>query len=261
MMVQVETFAKSSDAPAQISPELVLVAPPEEARAAREALAEPQAPERAQPRKQAPAAVPAPRAEVLRRAVPTATSAVAVPRAEAPRVAPPPPPPPPVPVAPVRRRRPGVLMLGVALALAAGGFVAGRQLGERNDGSSAAVRPGTVQSVSQPGTTNAQPQSNGTTVARSTSTAAAATTAPPAPTAPSVSWKPHAGVRHYRLDLVRKGAVVLTILTDQPRADIPLKYPNAGRESRLAPGTYAWRVRAGTARPSRVLAHGTVRVH
>jgi hypothetical protein len=54
--------------------------------------------------------------------------------------------------------------------------------------------------------------------------------------------------------------VILTILTDEPRAKIPLTFPNAGRRSRLAPGTYHWSVRAATAGPSRVLAHGTVKV-
>jgi hypothetical protein len=254
MKMQVETFAKSSDAPAQTSPELVLVSPPEEAQAAREALTEPQ-PETA------PVANQAPRSVALRQVVAPEERLVAVPPPK-----PPPasfaPPLPPAPAVPARRRRSRMLLLAFALVLAAGGFVVGRQLGERHRPGAAAAVPATAQSVSQPAATTGRAQSAG---ARTHSTSAAAgpqSTSPPrgAP-APAVSWKAQPGVRHYRLDVVRGGAVVLTILTDEPRASIPLTFPNAGRRSRLAPGTYQWRVSAATARPSRVLSHGTVKVH
>jgi len=264
MKMQVETFAKSSDAPAQTSPELVLVSPPEEAQAAREALTEPQ-PETATVTNQAPRSV------ALRQVVTPEERLVAVPPPKPPPASFAPPSLPPAPAAPARRRRSRMLLLAFAfaLALAAGGFVVGRQLGERHRPGAAAAIPATAQSVSQPAATTGRAQSAGarthSTGARTHSTSSGAgpqSTSPPrAATAPAVSWKARPGVRHYRLDVVRGGAVVLTILTDEPRASIPLTFPNAGRRSRLAPGTYQWRVSAATARPSRVLSHGTVRVH
>ena len=262
--MQVETFAKSSDAPAQTSPELVLVSPPEEAQAAREALTEPQ-PETATVTNQAPRSV------ALRQVVAPEEQLVAVPPPKPPPASFAPPSLPPAPAAPARRRRSRMLLLAFAfaLALAAGGFVVGRQLGERHRPGAAAAIPATAQSVSQPAATTGRAQSAGarthSTGARTRSTSSVAglqSTSPPrAAPAPAVSWKARPGVRHYRLDVVRGGAVVLTILTDEPRASIPLTFPNAGRRSRLAPGTYQWRVSAATARPSRVLSHGTVRVH
>ena len=264
MKMQVETFAKSSDAPAQTSPELVLVSPPEEAKAAREALTEPQ-PETATVTNQAPRSV------ALRQVVTPEERLVAVPPPKPPPASFAPPSLPPAPAAPARRRRSRMLLLAFAfaLALAAGGFVVGRQLGERHRPGAAAAIPATPQSVSQPAATTGRAQSAGarthSTGARTRSTSSVAgpqSTSPPrAAPAPAVSWKARPGVRHYRLDVVRGGAVVLTILTDEPRASIPLTFPNAGRRSRLAPGTYQWRVSAATARPSRVLSHGTVRVH
>jgi hypothetical protein len=254
MKMQVETFAKSSDAPAQTSPELVLVSPPEEAQAAREALTEPQ-PETA------PVANQAPRSVALRQVVAPEERLVAVPPPK-PRPASFAPPPPPAPAAPARRRRSRMLLLAFALVLAAGGYVVGRQLGERHRPGAAAAVPATAQSVSQPAATTGRAQSAGARTRSTSSVAGPQSTGPPrAAPAPAVSWKAQPGVRHYRLDVVRGGAVVLTILTDEPRASIPLTFPNAGRRSRLAPGTYQWRVSAATARPSRVLSHGTVRVH
>jgi hypothetical protein len=254
MKMQVETFAKSSDAPAQTSPELVLVSPPEEAQAAREALTEPQ-PETA------PVANQAPRSVALRQVVAPEERLVAVPPPK-PRPASFAPPPPPAPAAPARRGRSRMLLLAFALVLAAGGYVVGRQLGERHRPGAAAAVPATAQSVSQPAATTGRAQSAGARTRSTSSVAGPQSTGPPrAAPAPAVSWKAQPGVRHYRLDVVRGGAVVLTILTDEPRASIPLTFPNAGRRSRLAPGTYQWRVSAATARPSRVLSHGTVRVH
>ena len=255
--MQVETFAKSSDAPAQTSPELVLVSPPEEAQAAREALTEPQ-PETATVTNQAPRSV------ALRQVVAPEERLVAVPPPKPPPASFAPPSLPPAPAAPARRRRSRMLLLAFAfaLALAAGGFVVGRQLGERHRPGAAAAIPATAQSVSQPAATTGRAQSAGARTHSTSSVAGRQSTSPPrAATAPAVSWKARPGVRHYRLDVVRGGAVVLTILTDEPRASIPLTFPNAGRRSRLAPGTYQWRVSAATARPSRVLSHGTVRVH
>jgi len=257
MKMQVETFAKSSDAPAQTSPELVLVSPPEEAQAAREALTEPQ-PETATVTNQAPRSV------ALRQVVAPEEQLVAVPPPKPPPASFAPPSLPPAPAAPARRRRSRMLLLAFAfaLALAAGGFVVGRQLGERHRPGAAAAIPATAQSVSQPAATTGRAQSAGARTHSTSSGAGPQSTSPPrAAPAPAVSWKARPGVRHYRLDVVRGGAVVLTILTDEPRASIPLTFPNAGRRSRLAPGTYQWRVSAATARPSRVLSHGTVRVH
>jgi hypothetical protein len=254
MKMQVETFAKSSDAPAQTSPELVLVSPPEEAQAAREALTEPQ-PETATVASQAPRSV------ALRQVVAPEERLVAVPPPK-PRPASFAPPPSPAPAAPARRGRSRMLLLAFALVLAAGGYVVGRQLGERHRPGAAAAAPATAQSVSQPAATTGRAQSAGARTRSTSSVAGPQSTGPPrAAPAPAVSWKAQPGVRHYRLDVVRGGAVVLTILTDEPRASIPLTFPNAGRRSRLAPGTYQWRVSAATARPSRVLSHGTVRVH
>jgi hypothetical protein len=254
MKMQVETFAKSSDAPAQTSPELVLVSPPEEAQAAREALTEPQ-PETA------PVANQAPRSVALRQVVAPEERLVAVPPPK-PLPASFAPPLPPAPAAPARRRRSRTLLLAFALVLAAGGFGVGRQLGERHRPGAAAAVPATAQSVSQPAATTGRAQSAGARTRSTSAVAGPQSTSPPhAAPAPAVSWKAQPGVRHYRLDVVRGGAVVLTILTDEPRASIPLTFPNAGRRSRLAPGTYQWRVSAATARPSRVLSHGTVRVH
>jgi len=254
MKMQVETFAKSSDAPAQTSPELVLVSPPEEAQAAREALTEPQPPETA------PVANQAPRSVALRQVVAPEPRLVAVPPPE-----PPPasfPAPLPAPAAPSRRRRSRLLLGAVALVLTAGGFFAGSRLGDRNRAGSAAPGPSTAQSVPVRQSTNAAAQGVGTRTRQTSSAAASATSRQQgAAHPPAVSWKARPGVRHYRLDLVRGGAVVLTILTDEPRAKIPLTFPNAGRRSRLAPGTYQWRVSAATARPSRVLSRGAVSVH
>jgi hypothetical protein len=255
MKMQVETFAKSSDAPAQTSPELVLVSPPEEAQAAREALTEPQS-------ETATVASQAPRSVALRQVVAPEERLVAVPPPKPPPASFAPPSLPPAPAAPARRRRSRMLLLAVALALAAGGFVVGRQLGERHRPAAAAAIPATAQSVSQPAATTGRAQSAGARTRSTSAVAGPQSTSPPrAAPAPAVSWKARPGVRHYRLDVVRGGAVVLTILTDEPRASIPLTFPNAGRRSRLAPGTYQWRVSAATARPSRVLSHGTVRVH
>jgi hypothetical protein len=255
MKMQMETFAKSSDAPAQTSPELVLVSPPEEAQAAREALTEPQ-PETA------PVANQAPRSVALRQVVAPEERLVAVPPPKPPPASFAPPSLPSAPAAPARRRRSRMLLLAFALVLAAGGYVVGRQLGERHRPGAAAAVPATAQSVSQPAATTGSAQSAGARTRSTSSVAGPQSTGPPrAAPAPAVSWKAQPGVRHYRLDVVRGGAVVLTILTDEPRASIPLTFPNAGRRSRLAPGTYQWRVSAATARPSRVLSHGTVRVH
>lgn len=254
MKLQVETFAKSSDAPAQTSPELVLVSPPEEAQAAREALAEPQPPETE------PVAKQAPRSVALRQVVPPEPRLVAVAPPE-PQPATFAPAPLPAPAAPSRRRRSRVLLGVLALVLTAGGFAAGSRLGDRNRAGSPAVGPTTAQRAPQRQSTTAAAQSPGTGTRQTSSTAVSATGRPPsAAPAPVVSWKSRPSVRHYRLDLVRGGAVVLTILTDEPRAKIPLTFPNAGRRSRLVPGTYEWRVSAATAAPSRVLAHGTVKV-
>jgi hypothetical protein len=255
MKMQVETFAKSSDAPAQTSPELVLVSPPEEAQAAREALTEPQAPETA------PVAVQAPRSVALRQVAAPEPRLVAVPPPE-PLPASLAPAPLPAPAAPSRRRRSRLLLGAVALVLTAGGFFAGSRLGDRNRAGNAAPAPSAAQRVpqqQQSTTAAAQRPGTGTTTARTSSAAVSATSGRPS-AAPVVSWNARPAVRHYRLDLVRGGAVVLTILTDEPRAKIPLTFPNAGRRSRLAPGTYHWSVRAATAGPSRVLAHGTVKV-
>lgn len=219
--IEVETFARNSDAPAQISPELVLVAPPEEARAAREALEEPRPVD----------TPPAPRN--MRPPEPVASP----PLVEAPPS-----------VRPALMRRRSRLLLPAALlavALVAGGFVVGRQLGNGHT-------PGTA-AVAQPPAPPAPPGRSGTRQASST----AAPQSKNAPSAPLVSWKAQPGIRHYRLDLVRGGAVVLTILTDEPSTRIPLRWPNAGRFRHLAKGTYTWRVRAATAGPSRLVAHGT----
>lgn len=258
-------FAHRSDVPAEISPELVLVSPPEEARAAREALTEPR------PQKPVPVSSAAPRAEVLRQVVPAEAPVV---EARPPELQPAtfaPPPPAPTPAAPVRRRS-RWLLLAFAAVLAAGGFLVGRELGDSHGNGTAAPRPATAQSLPQEGATAGHAQSGGTktpstsaAAGKTPSTSSAAlgqtTRSPRVEPPPAVSWKARPGVRHYRLDLVRRGAVVLTILTDEPRADIPLTFPNAGRRSHLAPDRYEWRVRAATAGPSRVLAHGTVTVH
>jgi hypothetical protein len=266
MRIEVEMFVHRSDVPAEISPELVLVSPPEEARAAREALTEPR------PQKSVPVSSAAPRAEVLRQVVPAEAPVVEARPSEPQPATFAPPPPPPTPAAPVRRRRSRWLLLAFAAVLAAGGFLVGRELGDRHGNGSAAPRPATAQSLPQRAEPTGQAQSAGTR-AQSTSSAAGktqstssaavgqSTRSPHVEPPPVVSWRARPGVRHYRLDLVRGGAVVLTILTDEPRADIPLTFPNAGRRSHLAPGAYEWRVRAATARPSGVLAHGTVMVH
>jgi hypothetical protein len=268
MRIQVETFAKDSDAPAQISPELVLVSPPEEARAAREALPEPGSPATV------PVSRPALRAEPLGQ-VPPEARVMAAPLPGPPPASVPMPPPaaPPAPAAPLPRRRSRWLLLVPALVLGASGFVAGRELGDRHGSGGAAAEPATAQLIPQRRSTTASAQrpetSTGrTSSARTTTSSTAATKAPsqrpeakPAPKpAPVVSWKARPGVGHYRLDLLRGGVVILTILTDQPSTKIPLTWPNAGRRRRLTPGTYRWTVRAATARTSRLLAHGTITV-
>ena len=235
MRIEVETFAKDSDAPAQISPELVLVSPPEEARAAREAL----------PERPSPPTVPASRPPL---------------RAElgGGHVAPEAVPPAPAARAPAARRRSRWLLIVPALVLAACGFVVGRQLGERRGSNSAAAEPATQEPVSRKPTTTAAVQQPGTSTGRTSSNAPSRR--PRAKPAPVVSWKARPGIRSYRLDLLRGGVVILTILTDQPSTKIPLTWPNAGRRRRLTPGTYTWTVRPATARASRPLAHGTIRV-
>jgi hypothetical protein len=230
MRIEVETFAKDSDAPAQISPELVLVSPPEEARAAREAL-----PERPSP-PTVRAFRPPPRAEPGGQVAPEAEP----------------------PAAPSPRRRSRWLLIVPALVLAACGFVVGRQLGERRGSNSAAAEPATAQPVPRQTTTTAAAPRSGTSTGRTSSNAPSRR--PQAKPAPIVSWKARPGIRSYRLDLLRGGVVILTILTDQPSTKIPLTWPNAGRRRRLTPGTYTWTVRAATARASRPLAHGTIRV-
>jgi hypothetical protein len=258
MSIQVETFAKHSDAPAQISPELVLVSPPDEARAAREALGEPSP-------KRSPASTAPARAEAVRRAASVEEEVAEAPLVVAPpspRPAPPRVPPAatrPVPPAPAQRpRRSRWLLLATALVLGAAGFAVGRELGRHHDRSTPATRPATAVPASATAPTTAPARSSRT----SSSTGAKPSTRPAgAARSAAVSWRPRPTVRHYRLDLLRGRAVVLTILTDEPRAKIPRTFPNAGRRSRLEPGVYQWRVRAATAGPSRVLAHGTVRVH
>jgi len=258
-------FAHRSDVPAEISPELVLVSPPEEARAAREALTEPR------PQKPVTVSSAAPRAEVLRQVVPAAAPVAEARPPELQSATFAPPPPAPTPAAPVRRRS-RWLLLAFAAVLAAGGFLVGRELGDSHGNGTAAPRPATAQSLPQGGATAGQAQSGNTktpstsaAAGKTPSTSSAAvgqtTRSPRVEPPPAVSWKARPGVRHYRLDLVRRGAVVLTILTDEPRANIPLTFPNAGRRSHLAPGAYEWRVRAATTGPSRVLAHGIVTVH
>jgi hypothetical protein len=198
--------------PPYLSPELVLVSPPEVARAAREAL---------EPRFYDDAAPP------LRKAQPPLAPVLAPAR----------------PPSTARRRIIPVLLPAGAAALLAAGFFAGRQVsGER-----ASSAPATTPAPSVLGESTAK-------------TAAASTRARPArPPLPVVSWKPRPGIRRYRFDLVTGRVAILTIVTDEPRAQLPLSWPNAGRRRRLAPGRYAWTVRAA-AGASRVIARGTVTI-
>jgi hypothetical protein len=230
MRIEVETFAK--DGPAQISPELVLVSPPEEARAAREAL--PERPSLPTVRAFRPPLRAEPGGQVAPEAVP------------------------PAPAAPSPRRRSRWLLIVPALVLAGCGFLVGRQLGERRGSNSAATEPATAQPVPQQTTTTTAAPRSGTGTGRTSSNAPSRR--PQVKPAPIVSWKARPGIRSYRLDLLHGGVVILTILTDQPSTKIPLTWPNAGRRRRLTPGTYTWTVRAATARASRPLADGTIRV-
>ena len=74
-----------------------------------------------------------------------------------------------------------------------------------------------------------------------------------------ISWKPRPGIRRYRFDLVTGRVAILTIVTDEPRAQLPLSWPNAGRLRRLVPGHYTWTVRPAAGAP-RVIARGVVTI-
>lgn len=219
--------------PPQISPELVLVSPPEVARAVREALEPP------------PASTVAPR--------PAEASA---PVLDEPAAAPLPPPRSDVPRAPAPVPRPKrfgspALAAAGALVLVAAGFLAGRELGV-NHRSPAASRAAPDAAASS--TQSALPSS---------------AKAPKVPSAspttgkerqPLVTWKPRAGLRRYRFDLISGRVTILTIVTNEPRMRIPLTWPNAGRIRHLAPGRYRWTVRPATAASSRLIARGAVTI-
>jgi hypothetical protein len=157
--------------------------------------------------------------------------------------------------------------LVLALGLAVGGFLLARELGDRSAPGHTAVAPGsqtgaaTTAAATGSATTTTATTTTATTATARSSTAPAAPPPRPAPSAPVVSWRARPGIRHYRLDVLRGGAVILTILTDAPRTKIPSSWPNAGRVRRLSRGTYEWTVRAATPGPSRRLAHGTFSVH
>lgn len=205
-------FEDDSGIPTQVSPELVLVSPPDVARAAREALE---------------------------------------PRSRPPRVEPPaePKPDPPVaqaPVPPARRSRPRVLLAAAALVLVGGGFLAGRQLSGQRRAPTAS-----------PAASQTEERAGAPTTVRSVRTAkrrAALTRLP------LVTWRPKPGVRRYRFDLLSGRVAILTIMTDEPRAQIPLTWPNAGHRRHLAPGRYRWTVRAATDGRGALIARGTVTI-
>jgi hypothetical protein len=220
------TFDTDLDAPLHVSPELVLVSPPDVARAAREALAP-----------------PPPEDAVMPVASAAATAPVADPR---------PAPTAPVP-APVRagRRGPGrALLSAAAIALVAGGFFAGREFTGHTSRSAPAAAPTATAPVASAPTGSGPAETAASTTSQVRRTR---------PALPVVSWKPRRGIRRYRFDLVTGRVAILTIITDEPRAQLPLSWPNAGRRRHLVPGRYAWTVRAATG-ASRVIARGTVTI-
>jgi hypothetical protein len=223
---QVGTFDTDLDAPLHLSPELVLVSPPDVARAAREALEPPPPEDAVAPLRKVTAPVrpadPQP-APVVPAPAPAAPSAV--------------------------RRLPGrPLLLAAAIVLVGGGFLAGRELSGHEPQSVPAAAPATA-ATSAPATTGST----------SLTSSAISPARPRRPAQPVVSWKPRPGIRRYRFDLFTGRVAILTIVTDEPHAQLPLSWPNAGRRRRLQPGRYAWTVRAATG-TSRVIARGTVTV-
>src|SRR3954449_10570610 len=204
------TFDTDPDAPLAVSPELVLVSPPDVARAAREALEPPSLADDIEPLPN------------LAKPVPVAEHRPAPP-VHAPAAAP----------APAERRsRAWVVLLAVAIALVASGFFAGRELSGRTSQSASEVAPTATAPAPSAPEASAPPE-----------TAASPTSSEPStrPALPVVSWKPRPGIRRYRFDLVTGRVAILTIVTDEPRAQLPLSWPNAGQRRHLAPGRYTWR--------------------
>jgi hypothetical protein len=257
MSMPVERFVNDPAAPAevspepQVSPELVLVSPPELARAAREALADP--PFFREPPTSGRSESVSPEPASLQ---PTHPLPVVAPSPEVPAPA----------EASNRRRWTRVLLPALALSLAVGGFVASGQLRDRRGAQSTASTP-TASQARATKSTSATPKDQTTGAVRRTSpasTAAPATeqhSSPKTAARPSITWKRKPGAQHYRVDIVRGGAPILTILTDEPWTQIPLTWPNAGRRRHLAPGTYAWTVRGAKSRRSAVIAHGSITIH
>jgi hypothetical protein len=247
----VERFVKDPAPPAEVSPELVLVSPPEVARAAREALSE-------------PPSVREPPASGRSESVSQEPSSV---QPAPPRPVRAPPPAVPAPTEPSNRRRwSRVLLPALALFLAVGGFVASRQPGDRPEVQGTATTP-TASRARAAESGSSSPNDQGAGALRETSpapsaapAAAAQHSSPKAAPRPSITWKREPGVRHYRVDIVRRGVPILTILTDEPYTQIPLTWPNAGRRRHLGPGTYAWTVRGATSRRSAVIARGAITI-
>jgi hypothetical protein len=228
MSSRVETFEKDPDTPAQISPELVLVSPPEVARAAREALEQSSARDRLEALAM-PNGVPAQAAPGPPKALPSVPSLT---RPTSP---------------PGRLSRSRLVLAAAALVLVAGGFFAGREL-KRQHGAPAAspAVSDAAQTVRAPG---------------SATSPAGAKKRPAAPaTLPLVTWKAKPGVRRYRFDLLSGRVAILTIVTNEPRARIPLTWPNAGRRRHLAPGRYGWTVRPASNGPAGLIARGTITI-
>jgi hypothetical protein len=239
----------ASSVPDLISPELVLVAPPDEAKRAREQL--PEAPAAEWDRLLAGA-----------RARPTHR---------------PPEPPPPAP-APRRRRRwvRRTVLVGALLILVASAVTVGLA-GSRDDSSDSTaqhnVTPArhqstTVPSEAPPVTTaakkpqkSAQPPSRpapkpkarakAQTAPNKASTPSKKPTRPRRPARPAAagfvpartwSWEPQSRTRRYVFTLVRNGKRVIAARTTKPRFVLPNRF-------RFAAGRYRWRVVALTTKP------------
>jgi hypothetical protein len=231
-----------------VTPELVLVATPEEAELARTGLPE-------EPWTLAYSPLP------RKPAANGSQSAVLQPSSAPVRVREEPAPAPPA----KRRRRPLRRALLLGLALLAG--VAAVALAFRREDSapktSAPVQRTTASTASTPASTASTPASTTPSPSKTTSGKAASGSRPPrsagrplraaaAPAAPTLHWKPRAGVSSYWVVLSRvsgrRSTVILTFVTNDPRLKVPRSWNNAGRRQRLAPGRYrwsAWAYRAG----------------
>jgi hypothetical protein len=87
------------------------------------------------------------------------------------------------------------------------------------------------------------PETDEGSVAPKTRASTTASSAVASRSVPAFVWVPTRGATGYEFRLLRRGTVVFTARTRQPRLTLPRRWSASGRERRLTPGVYLWDVR------------------